>query len=217
MIKRMGATLLTILMLALPLAALAETLYVNTPNGGSVNLREGPALDDAILTTVPYGAPVEVLEWLLGGSAVNVSYNGYFGYIQIRYLTEYQPAPNPDPWPTFVPAPTYRPVPAPTQTPSGGGTSLERQLAQMYAGFRTSSYEAIVVPSTPSNFVNLRWAPSKSAPVRAQYWANDILEVLNDNGTWAEVHDPRTNTYGYIMSGFLKPNGLGILNAGSDS
>lgn len=200
------AMLMVLLAVALPLTALAQTMYINTSNGGSVNLRSGPSADEDILVSVPYGEAVDVIDMLFGSSWVNVNYNGYYGYISSRYLSDYPP-PAPGPLPTFVPAPTARPNP--TKQPSGGGSSLEKTLSQMFAGFKTASYQAVVVPSTPSNYVNLRWAPSKSAPIRAQYWAGNTLQVLGDNGSWVEVYDTATNAHGYMMSTFVKPTGFG--------
>lgn len=218
--KRTAILVLAMLLLVVPLTALAETMYVNTPNGGSVNLRVGPSADDEVLTSVGYGEPVQVIEMLLGSNWVNVSYNGYYGYISMRYLSDYPPSPVP----TFVPAPTQRPTSAPTARPSkapsptakpSGETTLEKALAQMFTGFTTTAYDVKVVPSTPTTYVNMRWAPSKSAPVRAQYWADSVLHVISTNGTWSEVYDEATNTYGFIMSNFLRPVAVGA--DGSDS
>lgn len=211
------------LMLALaPLTALAETMYVNTPNGGSVNMRTGPSSDDPVMTSIPYAEPVQVIEWLLGGSYVNVSYNGYYGYVNVRYLSEYEP-PAPGPLPTFVPAPTVRPTRAPTARPNPKPTAthnnnsggLEATLNSMFAGFVNTSYEVVVVPSTPTTYVNLRWAPSKSAPVRSQYWANQQLTVVSENGAWCELYDPQTGIHGFMMSNFVSPINYGVV--GSDS
>lgn len=201
--KSMGFVLAALLAVGMPLMALAETMYVNTPNGGSVNMRSGPSADDPVVTSIPYGAGVEILEYLYGSGWINAAYDGYYGYIASRYLTEYPPVPNP-PWPTFAPAPTARPNP----THSGNG-SLEKTLAEMYKGFNVSSFDAVVVPSTPTTYVNLRWAPSKSAPVRAQYWAGSTLHVISENGSWAEVYDPVSSRYGFMMKNFLSPNGVG--------
>lgn len=207
-----------LLLALLPLTAMAETLYVNTPNGGSVNLREGPSSDDAILTSVPFGAAVEVIDYLLGGTYVNVNYNGYYGFISQRYLTDYQPMPGP--LPTYVPAPTVRPTVRPTARPNNPtakphNNTLEGELNAMFAGFVASAYEAQVVPSTPTTYVNLRWAPSKSAPVRSQFWAGTTLHVISENGAWSEVYDVQNNIHGFMMTNFLKPVSYGV--DGSDS
>lgn len=211
------------LMLALalsPMTALAETMYVDTSNGGAVNMREGPSTDDNVVTSVGYGEPVEVLEWLLGGPWVHVNYNGYYGYIMARYLSQNPPGPMPGPlpWPTMnpVPAPTVRPTARPNPNPKPSNNTLEKTLSDMFAAFHTVQYQAVVVPSTPTTYVNMRWAPSKSAPVRSQYWAGTILEVLTENGTWSEVRDPNTGFHGFLMTNFLSPAGEGAVG-GSDS
>lgn len=115
--------------------------------------------------------------------------------------------------PTNPPAPTYAPTappypnppPNPIPYPDGGETYLEAALSEIFSGFATTGYGALVVPSTPSTYVNLRWAPTESAPVRAQYWAGATLTVLTQNGTWSEVFDYETSTHGFMMSEFLTP------------
>lgn len=211
-----------------PMVAMAETMYVDTPNGGNLTMRTGPSTDYDAMTSIPYGAPVQIIEYLMGGSFVNVSYNGYYGYVMLRYLSEYQPmpgpvypteAPMPGPvYPTYAPNPTARPTvkptAKPTSKPSNNTSNLEKTLSEMFAGFTPTSYEAVVKPSTPTTYVNLRWAPSKSGPVRTQYWAGTQLKVLSDNGTWSEVYDAATGIHGYMMNTFLQPVSYG---AGSDS
>lgn len=215
--KKTLALILAVLLLAcLPVLALADTMYVETPNGGSVNLRSGPSSDDDVMTSVGYGEPVEVIDVMAGSSWANVSYNGYYGFISLRYLSEYPPMPNPTFWPTFVPAPTQAPTRRPNPTANPSGDAVERALSQMFAGFQAANYTALVVPSTPTTYVNMRWAPSKSAPVRAQYWANSTLQVLGGNGSWFEVLDTVTNTHGFMMAGFLTPASI-VVGGGADS
>lgn len=214
--KKVVGLILAVCMLALvPMLALAETMYVNTPNGGGVNVRSGPSADYDAIGYAAFGEAVDVLEVVFGSSFVNVNANGVYGYIALRYLSYDRPMPGP--LPTYVPAPTKHPNPtqrpSPTKQPSGG-SSLEKTLASMFAGFQAKGYEAVVVPSTPTNFVNLRWGPSKSAPVRSQYWAGNTVQVISENGEWAEVYDATNNVHGFMMKRFLKPSTLG---SGSDS
>lgn len=227
--KKLSMAIVCLLLVTMPMMALAEVMYVNTPNGGSVNLRSGPSADSDALTSVGYGEAVNLLDFLDGSAWANVSYNGYYGYIAWRYLSDYPPMPGPIP--TYVPAPTYIPVPTyvpapttrptsrpnPTAKPSGGGSSLENTLAQLFAGLVSTQYDATVVPSTPTTYVNLRWAPSKSAPVRAQYWAGSSLQVLSEGNGWSEVFDPLTNTHGFMMTSFLTPVNRVGGGSGSDS
>lgn len=206
------------LLLALsPLTAMAETMYVVTPNGGGVNMREGPSTDYDVVTSVGFGEAVELLDMMPGSSWATVNYNGYYGYILIRYLSDYiPPVPAPTYWPTYQPYPTPRPTsrPNPKPNPKPNDGSLERTLSNMFAGFVSNKYDVIVVPSTPTTYVNLRWAPSKSAPVRSQYWAGTSLQVLSQNGEWSEVYDPQTGMHGFMMTSFLTPGGVGMSAGG---
>lgn len=196
--KKTISLMLCLLVLFLaPVAALAETMYVKTESGTGVHLRTGPSTDYDIMETVPYGAAVEVVEMLYGSAWVNVAHNGNYGYMMMRYLSYDKPTP----------------APSPTKKPSGGGgggsSSEEAMMKRVFSGFNESRYEAVVVPSTPSGFVNLRWAPTKSAPVRSQYWAGGILQVKARNSEWSEVYDPATDMHGFMMTYFLTPTNVG--------
>ena len=58
-------------------------------------------------------------------------------------------------------------------------------------------------PSTPSGYVNMRWAPSKSTAVHEVYYSGDTLQVIADNGTWCQVYDASRNICGFMMKQFL--------------
>lgn len=196
--KKTIVLLLCLTLLALPVASLAELMYVTSRDGGGVHMRSGPSTDDDVITTIPFGRQVDVNTGFVDNPNWSaIDYNGRSGYMMNRYLTDRQPTP---------------PAPAPTQKPSGGGgggssdTSLERSLGQVFSGFTHGEYQASVAPSTPTTFVNMRWAPTKSAPVRGQYWSGNLLNVLSHNGSWSEVYDPTTGTSGYMMTSFLTPS-----------
>lgn len=192
--KLMPLLCLALVLLLLPAISLAETMYVTSRDGGGVHMRSGPSTDDPVIMTIPFGRRVEVNHEFVGNPTwSSIDYNGTAGFMMNRYLTDRQPDP---------------PAPAPTKKPSGGGggsgdVSLEKSLSQMFSGFVSGGYQASVVPSTPTTYVNLRWAPSKSAPVRGQYWSGATLTVLSHNGSWSEVYDVSSGTYGYMMSNFL--------------
>lgn len=190
--KILSLMLCLMVLFLMPLAAMAETRYVVTSNGSGVHLRSGPSTDDDVLETVGYGQPVELLEMMPGSPWANVSHNGYYGYMMLRFLSDTKPTPNPDP------------VPNPTRKPSG-----DIDLTKLFSGFRPIQYDAVVVPSTPTTFVNMRWAPTKGAPVRAQYYAGAVLQVKSSNGTWSEVYDAERDMNGFMMSNFLRPANVG--------
>ena len=125
-------SLLLVTLIMLPTLAFADTKWVETPNGKSVNMRVGPSMDDAVLTRVPYAAAVDVIYDLLGSSYLHCEYKGYNGYIQARYLADYEPE-------------RQGPSPAPTKKPSSGKPSTSIS----YNKFKPTLYHATVVPSIP--------------------------------------------------------------------
>ncbi len=194
---------LLILLTMVPFQTMAEGqyMYVNTRNGGSVNMRQGPSTDEEVVGTIPYGAKVYINDWLLGGSFVEVDYKRRSGFVALSCLSDYPPAPKPQP--------TKRPQPKPQPQPQPVDLNI-------YANFAPVMYNAVVVPSTPTNFVNLRWGPSTSTPVQSRYFANEQLVVLQANNSWCQVYDPARQTCGFMMKAFLTyvspiNNGLGIV------
>ncbi len=165
----------------LPLQSAAAVIgpqYVNTSNGKGVNLRTGPSKDCDILTSIPYGAMVDSYEYYDGVWA-QISYRGFYGFAMTRYFSSEQPSPSP----------------SPTSKPSGD--------TGLYKNFTQVDYYANVNPPTPSGYVNLRWAPSKSAPIHGNYYAGASLHVISTNGAWSQVYDESTQTCGFMMSTFL--------------
>lgn len=157
------------------------TLYVSTANGKSLNMRARPDSNGKILTTIPNGSAV-TLFWYENSSWAYVAYRSYFGFCMIRHLTEKEPA---------------------AGNTTGNAAAAQEDPNKMYKGFKHVSYRAAVKPSNPTGFVNMRWAPSKSAKVQSIYYADTILHVLATNGTWSQVYDVQTNQCGFMMNAYL--------------
>ena len=98
----------------------------------------------------------------------------------VRYLSDVKPGVNP----------SVTPVPAVQQN--------------LYANFSPANYWVLVNPSVPTGFVNLRWAPSKTAKIRATRYNGDTLRVIAENKTWAQVMDDTTGECGFMMKRFLE-------------
>jgi uncharacterized protein YgiM (DUF1202 family) len=94
----------------------AIIMYVKTPDGNKLNMREEPDPNAKILTKIPYGAEVTVYSDILGMIWYHVQYGMFNGYVKTEFLTDRQPKPfiTPTPKPTAKPTPT----PTPTATPS---------------------------------------------------------------------------------------------------
>ena len=189
--NRALAVLLAVVMVAILLpvtqAFASSTMYVSTSNGKSLNLRDYPSKDGNVITSIPYGAKVDSCEYYDSAWSA-VSYKGYYGYCMTRYLSSTKPSSKP----------------TPTPTPSSGGASLS------FRNFMDVNYYASVRPSTPSGFVNLRWAPSKSVDIRSTYYAGYSLRVLAQDETWAQVLDETNGICGFMMRSYLSESGDGM-------
>ena len=81
------------LLVNLPLIALADTRYVYTKDGKSLNLRSTPKSNTGNkIGNIPYGTKIIVREYLDDGWAY-VKYGKRFGYVMSKYLWEVKPLP----------------------------------------------------------------------------------------------------------------------------
>ncbi|MDD2648861.1 MAG: SH3 domain-containing protein [Eubacteriales bacterium] len=167
---------------AMPADVQSKTMYVFTSNGGYLNLRETDSTNGNVVTQIPFGSEVAVVDYEGKSKWQYIKYNGYEGYVMTRYLSTYRHK-----------RPTVTPAPAATVKPQ----------TDIYANFVKTNYYVTIRPSSPSGFVNLRWAPTKSVPCEGIYYAGKLLLVLQDNGTWCQVFDEETLTSGYVMKAFL--------------
>ena len=127
------------LVLCIIVSASATTMYVNTANRKVLNLRAYNSINADIIGFIPYGAAVTVNTMGGDNTWVPVTYNGKHGYCMMRYLSY--------------------------NYPGGGVTPPTTDLTSMFTGFSPTYYMATVTPTSAAGFVNLRWAPSMSAPV----------------------------------------------------
>ena len=186
--KRLISIITLVLLLAtlLPIVSAGAMIgpqYVSTSNGKGLYMRTGPSKNDAIIVTIPYGAQVDSYDYY-NNTWAYVSYRGNYGYCMSRYFSSTKPG----------------------TKPSGGGGETTTDI---YKGFSKVNYYVTVRPSTPSGYVNLRWAPTKAHGIQSTYYAGYQLQVISQNGTWAQVYDEATSTCGFIMRSFLSETGVG--------
>ena len=187
MIKRQTAFILAV-MLVICVAAPAmayTTMYVYTSNGNPLNLRDAPSMLGHVMTQIPNGAAVRVND-SFDETWYSVTYGGYTGYSMARYLVYATPTP------TYCPQPTISPY-------SGAFPN------NIFYGFQDVLYQALVRPSNPAGYVNLRWAPSLQADIHSRYYANAVLTVMSQNTLWCQVLDEDGNVMGFMMRQFLYP------------
>lgn len=190
MTRRILSMLCAALLLALaviPAAAMADsTAYVKTQSGCALRIRSSATTDaDNVIGKIPYGTAVTVKENLGEWSRISVKLNGstVTGYVFNRYLSSKKPA---------------------TSTTTTTNQSTDTSSTS-YSGFKqVASYTVVVRPSTTGGFVNLRWAPSKTAPVMDKLHDGDTLTVIAQNATWAQVMNTSNGEVGYIMRRFLE-------------
>ena len=182
--KTLAALAAALLLVAVAACASAQTMYVDTPNGRALNLRNS---DDEVIAQIPNRTALEIYDRsYIDSERVIVDYKGREGYVYLRYLS------------TTRPAASGSSSGSASSSSSGSGTTVFDGMK------RVSPYTASVCPSTPTSFVNLRWAPSKSAAIQGVRYNGDTLTVLAENTYWAQVYDEETNTCGFMLKSFLK-------------
>ena len=157
--------------------------YVKTANGKGLNLRAQPSTRGTVIAAIPYGAQVLVTGYYSSSWAA-VEYGNHNGYCMTRYLSDTKPRSS---------GSGSTPVPVPSTT----------NLETMFSSFGATSYSVIVVPSTPTGYVNLRWAPTKNAPMWGVYRSGSILQVIAEGDGWSQVYEAETGTSGFMMSQYL--------------
>ena len=164
-------------------SAYADTTvyYVNTANKKSLNMRSSTDLGNNILTSIPNGAAVVVYEFLNSNTWAHIGYGGRDGYVMTRYLS---------------------------LTPPSTQPNTAESLS--FKDFKSTYYLASVKPSTPSGYVNMRWAPSKSTAVHDIYYSGSTLQVIAESKTWCQVYDTQKNICGFMMKEFLVPLSFGL-------
>ncbi|MBN1778131.1 MAG: SH3 domain-containing protein [Clostridiales bacterium] len=187
--RKLAFILAVLIVVCIATAATAyTTMYVFTSNGNPLNMRDAPSMLGNIMTQIPNGAAVLVND-TYDETWYSVTYNGYTGYSMARYLVSGAP----------TPAPTWCPVP--TATPSPYVTFPN----EIFFDFQPTYYTALVRPSNPAGYVNLRWAPSLQAEIHSHYYANAVLTVMSQNSLWCQVLDETGRIMGFMMRQFLYP------------
>ena len=145
---------------------------VTTANG-SLNLRKKADSSAAILTTIPQYTVIEVLQNM--GTWCEVVYNGHHGFVMSKFLTFVKNE-------SITPSvPIATPTIAPTQQPA-----INKQYARV---------------TTTKGSLNLRETNSSNARVLRTIPQYEVIEVLQNLGSWCKVE--YAGTVGYVMSSFL--------------
>lgn len=192
-ILALAVAVMLVMALYIPAAMADYTMYVYTANGRTLNARAYPSTDAAVLLNLKYGQEVWVDTDLGNGwTRLNAAGALDYVYVQTRYLV-----PNP-------------PGPKPTPKPDGGGSSsagsssIQKDIdAEFKAGHIVNEYSVEIRNSRATGVVNMRWAPSKKAPLIDSYKNGATLTVIAELKDWKQVRDDETGAVGFIRKDFL--------------
>ena len=183
---KLTAALLLIAML-IPMAASASyTMYVKTGNGKTANLRDTPSTNANIITRLPYGTAVTVLQNEGVWSAIEWPGRSNPAWIMSKFLIGYYPGTAPD------------------GKNADGSTGTGSILDVNFKSFKlVDPHYAYVQAAHAGGFVNLRWAPSKDAAVQTRLHDGDEVMVIAKGSGWIQVQDDSTGYVGFVQSNFL--------------
>ena len=170
--------------------------YVYTENGKGLNVRATPGGE--IVGSLKYGTRIYCYYrdggngWALIDYNYNmpgVGYGTYACFLSSRYLRKSKP-----------------PARSSGSSSSSSSKASADPATEINKEFRSAKkvepFAVSVRPSRASGWVNLRWAPSKSAEVMATYKANDKLLVIKEMDNWYQVEDQDTGDVGFISKQF---------------
>ena len=212
MIKKLVPMMLVAMLmvgLIAPLSAQAVyEVYVYTPNGGALNVRDMPSSQGNVIGHVAYGQKVAV-DHDLGNGWVELVWGSMPGFVQSRYLVDFQPHPY-----GFI-TPTPAKTPKPTMSP-------EDEQAQEEAKLRTEKksekdvatpFYITVRPPRTTSWVNFRQGPSKITTRLASYPEGQELIVEGETNKWYRARDPQSNVVGYIFKDYTVNTGRQVAAA----
>jgi len=171
--------------------------YVYTENGKGLNVRSTPGGE--MVGSLKYGTRIYCYynDTSTGWALIDFYYNNpgygygtYAAYVSSRYLRKTKPPAKPS-----------------SGSSSGSSTAGTDTITEINAEFKSARivtpFAVTVRPSRASGFVNMRWAPSKSAEVLATYKQNEQLLVIRELNNWYQVEDQETGSVGFISKQFV--------------
>ena len=196
---------ITAVMMTVP-AALAEDntpsdsegyYYVYTENGKGLNVRFTPGGE--VIGSLKYGTRIYCYyrDGGNGWALIDYTYNNptygygtYAAYVSSRYLRKTKPEP--------------RPSGSSSSSSSAAATDAISEInAEFRSARKVTPFTVTVRPTRVSGWVNMRWAPSKSAEIMATYKQNEKLLVIRETSNWYQVEDQDTGDVGFISKQFV--------------
>lgn len=181
--------LMTLALAVLPLAfASADSvMYVKTANGKALNVRSEAKTGDNVIGYLKYGEKVIVVKYSANGkwAQIEKASGSDLAWVMSAYLVPTNPG-------------KYK------KAETAATTSDDT-----YSSFRLldeEAYSAYTKPSKNGGFVSLRWAPSKSAPVMKNLFADEELMVIAEGKSWLQVQELSTGYVGFVDAKLVREN-----------
>ena len=205
--KFVTLTIAVLLCLLAASAALAETYYVKTDDGKTVNVRWTDDTQHAVMAQLPYGTAVDVLATTKGGKWALVNYKGMTedgeyvdtdAYIMMRFLSKTYPG-------EYQRKSSGSSGSSSSSGSTGDAAKILSDMNREFASARMVEirYTVIARPTRASGWVNLRWAPSTESERIATCNQGKELIVLAETKNWYQVEDPETSMIGFIKRSFV--------------
>ena len=173
--------------------------YVYTENGKGLNVRQSPG--GKTVGSLKYGSRVYCYyrDGGNGWALIDFKYDNGYGmgtyaaYISSRYLRKTKPE-----------ARSSSSSSSSKSTSSSTATDAISEInAECRSAKQVTPFVVTVRPTRASGWVNMRWAPSKSAEVMATYKQNAKLLVIKETNNWYQVEDQDTGDVGFISKQFV--------------
>ncbi len=164
----------------------SRTYYVYTENGKGLNVRSAPNGD--IIGELNYGEEVKVYGIINDTWAMIHFMNDKPGYVNVRFLIDIKPEELQKLIEEELDNVTGDPM-----------TDIEAEFA---SAVDVKDYKITARPARVTSVVNMRWIPSETGRIIAQYKATEQLVVLKELKYYVQVQDPDTGDVGYIHKKF---------------
>lgn len=191
MLKRIFALMLAAVLALAVFTAFAEeiednTYWVYTDNGKELNVRDAPGGE--IIGKLKYGEQVSVVSFINDDWAV-INFRGdELGYVNTRFVIK------------VPPEELKKAIEEEQETITGDPiTDIDAEFA---SAVDVDDYKITARPARVTSLVNMRWIPSETGRIIAQYKATEALIVLKELEHYLQVQDPDTGDVGYIHKKF---------------
>lgn len=162
-----------------------NTYYVYTENGKELNVRNAP--NGEIIGSLPYGEKTEIISLVNDNWAI-ISFKGEPAYVNRRYLI------------TITPDELKKAIEE--EIEANSGDPILDIDAEFASAVDVDDYKITARPARVTSVVNMRWIPSETGRIIAQYKATEQLIVLKEMDHYLQVQDPDTGDVGYIHKKF---------------